>query len=73
MVPTEEDWKTSPFKQPPKYSVSLAAINFMGLSMRFSDIHHLIVYTLTSRYKEKIVWVEIRTTLFLKPKLQFSI
>lgn len=73
MVPTEEDWKTSPFKQPPKYSISFATINFMGLSMRFTDIHHLIVYTRSSGYKEKIVWVEIRTTLFVKSKLQFSV
>ena len=71
MVPTEENWKTSPFKQPPKFSVSFISLNFMGFPMRFTDIHHLIVYTQTSRYKEKIVWVEIKTTLFVKPKLQF--
>ncbi|MOA18596.1 hypothetical protein D3C78_1389250 [compost metagenome] len=73
MVPTEEDWKGSPFKQPAKYGVSFSVIKFMGLSMNFTDVHHLIVYTRSSRNKEKIVWVEIRTTLFVKPKLQFSI
>jgi hypothetical protein len=70
--PNKEDWKKSPFKKPPNFEVSISIIKINGVPVTWTDLKYKVIIGKNKNNTKKI-WLEIKTTYFQKPKLEFNI
>jgi hypothetical protein len=70
--PNKEDWKKSPFKKPPNFEVSISIIKINGVPVTWTDLKYKVIIG-KNKNKTKKIWLEIKTTYFQKPKLEFNI
>lgn len=70
--PNKEDWKKSPFKKPPKFKVTFFVIKINGLPVTWTDLKYKVIIG-KDENRSKQIWLEIKTTYFQKPKLNFII
>ncbi|PWG06914.1 hypothetical protein [Polaribacter aquimarinus] len=70
--PNKEDWKKSPFEKPPNFKVTLSVIKINGLPVTWTDLKYKVIIG-KKENRTKQIWLEIKTTYFQKPKLNFII
>ncbi len=70
--PNKEDWKNSPFEKPPNFKVTLSVVKINGLPVTWTDLKYKVIIG-KKENRTKQIWLEIKTTYFQKPKLNFII
>ena len=70
--PNKEDWKKSPFKKPPNFKVTLSVVKINGLPVTWTDLKYKVIIG-KNENRTKQIWLEIKTTYFQKPKMNFII
>ena len=68
--PNNEDWQKSPFKKPPVFEMSFPSIRINGLPVTWTGLRYKVI-TGSKQNKTKRIWLEIKTTYFKKPVLNF--
>lgn len=64
--PRREDWEHSPYKKPPIFTITLGC-----LPHGFTKTEYLVIIAKTTSEKYREFWLEITTTQFCKPVLNF--
>lgn len=70
--PNKEDWKKSPFEKPSNFKVTLSVVKINGLPITWVDLKYKVIIG-KNENRTKQIWLEIKTTYFQKPKLNFII
>tara|TARA_R110002167_G_scaffold91462_11_gene246187 strand:+ start:3174 stop:3503 length:330 start_codon:yes stop_codon:yes gene_type:complete len=69
--PNKEDWNTSPFKKPKVFEVSIMVFQINKLPIAWTDLKYKVLTIENNRRKNQIR-IEIKTTYFKKPHLNFK-
>lgn len=71
--PRDEDWETSPYKEPPKFRISFGPmITINGAYITWSKKDYQMLLVRDKNDKRKYFWLEVDTTYFKKPELIFK-
>lgn len=65
--PSKLDWQKSPFQKPPDFKVGFSFIRINGVNIDWSKEKYKIIETIEGQ----MFWLEIETTYFKKPILNF--
>jgi len=66
--PNEDNWKKSPFTKPSRSNFSLLLIHINGVPIVWKDQKYKVIIS----NEGKVIWLEIDTIYFKKPKLAFK-
>ena len=70
--PNNLDWKSSPFKKPSSFSFSLGIIEVFGITTSWTKREYRLIHAVSSKRELRLYWLEIETSFFCKPELQFK-
>nr|WP_321453164.1 hypothetical protein [uncultured Carboxylicivirga sp.] len=70
--PNKLDWKSGPFKEPSSISFSFGFINLFGFITTWTKKEYKLIHAISSKGKPRLFWLEIETSFFSKPELNFK-